>query len=119
MITEGWQIWTTTFTPISATSRILIQFGITSSHSSTNSTNIMVLFAGSTNIGTVAGRIDSIANTAVPLFMNKIYAPGNTATITFSARLGNPVPGTSYCNQVGANTLGGTLISNYIITEIE
>jgi hypothetical protein len=51
--------------------------------------------------------------------MNKIYAPGNTATITFSARLGNPVPGTSYCNQVGANTLGGTLISNYIITEIE
>jgi hypothetical protein len=117
--TEGWQIFTQAFTPISATSRIIIEFGITSSHSAGTGTNILSLFAGTTNIGTVAGRTDSAANTAVPLRQKKVYAPGSTAAITFSARLGNPTAGTSYCNQIGANTLGGTLVSNYIITEVE
>ena len=118
LITEGWQIWTTSFTPISATSRIIVQFGITSSHSTTG-TNIMSLFAGTTNIGCAAGRTDSVTNTAVPLNITQVYAPGSTASITFSARLGNSANGTSRCNSIGASTLGGALVSSYIITEIE
>jgi hypothetical protein len=117
--TEGWQIWTQTFTPISATSRIVIQATITSSHSAVTGTNIMTLFAGTTNIQSVATRTDSVANTANILSFNKVYAPGSVATITFSARLGNPTAGTSYCNQIGTTTLGGSLVSNYIITEVE
>lgn len=118
-ITEGWQIWTQSFTPISATSKILIQFDITSSHSANTGTNILSLFAGNTNIGAVAGRTDSAANTATELSISKVYSPGSTAAITFSARLGNPTNGTSYCNRVGANTLGGALVSSYIITEVQ
>ncbi len=117
--TEGWQIFTQAFTPISATSRIIIEFGITSSHSANTGTNICSLFAGTTNIGSVAGRTDSVANTAVSLHILRVHTPASTAAITFSARLGNPTNGTSYCNQVGTKTLGGTLASSFIITEVE
>lgn len=118
-ITEGWQIWSASFTPISATSKILIQFDITSSHSAATGTNILCLFAGNTNIAAVAGRTDSVANTATELSISKSYSPGSTAAITFSARLGNPTSGTSYCNRIGSNTLGGVLVSSYIITEVQ
>lgn len=117
--TEGWQIFTVSFTPISATSKLIIQVQITSSHSAATGTNILSVFAGTTNIAAVAGRTDSVANTAVPLFINTVYVPGSTAAITFSARLGNPTSGTSYCNTIGTNTLGGSLVSDYVITEVQ
>jgi hypothetical protein len=44
------------------------------------------------------------------------YAPGSTAAITFSARLGS-TGGTWYCNQTSAATLGGSLATEYTITE--
>ena len=118
-ITEGWQIFTQTFTPLSATSTVKIEFTITSSHSATTGTNILSLFAGATNLTSVAGRTDSVANTATVLTINEAYLPGSTAAITFSARLGNPTAGSSICNRVGANTLGGSLVSTYTITEIQ
>lgn len=117
--TEGWQIWTTSFTPISATSRIVIKFSITTSHSAGTGTNICSVFAGATNIGSAAGRTDSAANTAVNISLSVVHSPGSISAITFSARLGNPTAGTSYCNLIGANTLGGTLVSEYTITEIQ
>lgn len=117
--TEGNQIFSVVFTPISATSRIIISFSITSSHSAATGTNILSLFAGTTNIAVAAGRTDSVANTAVNLSIIQVYAPGSTAAITFSARLGNPTAGTCRCNQIGTNTLGGGLVSSYIIQEIQ
>jgi hypothetical protein len=118
-ITEGWQIFTQAFTPLSATSTIKIEFTITSSHSAATGTNILSLFAGTTNLASVAGRTDSTANTATVLSINEAYLPGSTAAITFSARLGNPTAGSSICNRVGTNTLGGSLVSTYTITEIQ
>lgn len=117
--TEGWQIWTQSFTPISATSRITVEFTITTSHSIATGTNICSVFAGSTNIGCAASRTDSAANTAACISVQVIHTPGSTAAITFSARLGNPTAGTSYCNQIGTTTLGGALVTQYTITEVQ
>lgn len=120
LVTEGWQMWTKSFTPLITTSRIIIQFSITTSHSVGTGTNICSVFAGNTNIGAAAARTDSVALTASSISLSVVYAPGSTAAITFSARLGNPTVGTSYCNTVGTtNTLGGTLVSEYTITEVQ
>jgi hypothetical protein len=116
--TEGWQIWTNTFTPISATSRIIIKFSITTSNSIATGTNICSVFAGSTNIGVAATRL-SIASGSGNLSFSIVYSPGSAAAITFSSRLGGTVAGTSYCNQIGTTTLGGGLVSEYIIMEIQ
>lgn len=116
--TEGNQIFSVVFTPISATSRIIISFSITSSHSANSGTNILSLFAGTTNIATSAQRT-ATANAAFGLAIDEVYSPGSTAAITFSARLGNSAGGTCYCNQIGTTTLGGGLVSSYIIQEIQ
>lgn len=116
--TEGFQIWSQSFTPLSTTSRIIISFSVHASNSVTNNTPIMSVFAGTTNIGATAGRIPTAA-TGTSLTIQRVYAPASIAPITFSARLGCPVAGTTYCNQIGTATLGGALVSNYIITEIQ
>ena len=115
--TEGIQIWTQSFTPLSTSSRIIINFSIHASNSGSNTTPIVCVFDGTTNIGATAGRIPT-ANTGTVLSINKVYAPGSITPITFSARLGCQA-GTTYCNRIGNTTLGGALVSNYIITEIQ
>lgn len=112
--TEGSQIWTTTFTPLSATSRIVIQFSVVASNSGT-STNIMSLFAGTTNLGSTASR-PAANNTASSMSLNIVHAPGSTATITYSARFG-AVGGTWYCNQTNAATMGNAFGTEYTIIE--
>jgi hypothetical protein len=116
--TEGWQIWTNTFTPLSATSKVLIQFSVTVSNSASTATNICSVFAGSTNLAVTATR-SGIANAGDQLVMNLVFQPGSTAAVVLSARLGGSAAGTSYCNQIGTTTLGGGLVTEYIITEIQ
>jgi hypothetical protein len=121
LVSEGWQIWSQSFTPISAASRIKIEFTIMSASSITTTTaaNILALFAGSTNIGTTANRVQpSSANTPFCMALTVVYSPGSTAAITFSARLGGSIASTSYCNQTSAVTFGGASATEYIITEI-
>ena len=60
--TEGNLIWTQSFTPISASSRIIISYTITSASSIASATNIMSVFAGTTNIGAVMSRTSATAN---------------------------------------------------------
>ena len=117
-ITEGIQIWTQSFTPLSTSSKIIITFSINTSSSAANNTTIVSVFAGTSNIGSAAARTTT-ANTAATVSINRVHAPGSIAPITFSARQGCPNAGTVYCNQIGTATLGGTLASNYIITEIQ
>lgn len=113
---EGNLIWTQTFTPVSANSTILVAFMVTSACSSGTANIILSTFAGSTNIGSTAARNTS-ANQAVNISYRMVHTPGSTATITFTARLG-ATAGTTYCNLVGANTLGGALTSDYSIMEM-
>jgi hypothetical protein len=113
--TEGTQIWTQSFTPLSTTSQIMIMFNIAHSNSSNGNTNILAVFAGTTNIGSTIGRVTA-NNAAGSMGICITYSPGSTATITFSGRLGS-TGGTWYCNQTSAATLGGSLATEYTITE--
>jgi hypothetical protein len=116
--TEGNQIWTTSFTPISAASRIVISFTITHASSIVSATNIMSVFAGTTNIGATMCKTSATANTASNMALSLTYAPGSLTTITFSARLGGSAAATTYCNLISTATLGGAAVTEYTITEI-
>lgn len=115
-ITEGWQFFSQTFTPLSATSRIVIRLNITCSMSATG-TMIGSIFAGTTNIGSSA--VVRQATTAHQMGWQIVFQPGSTATITFTGRLGGSVASTTYVNQAGTVTLGGSLVSYLTIEEVE
>lgn len=115
--TEGTQIFTTSFTPISATSTIIVQFVVTVSHGNNARTITSSVFAGTTNIG-AASTYAASANVPYSLSQRIAYAPGSTAIITLSARVGANGGGTCYVNQTSGATLGGALVSEYFIVEI-
>ena len=118
-IAGGFQIWTTSFTPLSASSRLLIQFTVTASHGTAARTIITSCFAGSTNIGSIASYMTT-ANLPYPLGFQAIYSPGATTTLTISARAGATAGGTMAVSQFNGatNTLGGAAVSEFIIMEI-
>jgi len=122
--TEGFQIWSRSFTPLSASSTIIISFTLTVSHATAGRTFTTSVFAGSTNIGaacvstaitTSFGGAVQAANT---MSLQVAYAPGSTATITFSARTGTNGSGTAYVNQTSGATMGGSLVTEYTIMEV-
>jgi hypothetical protein len=115
--TEGAQIWTQSFTPISASSRIVISFTLTHVHGTATRTQITALFAGTTNIGS-APTTCAVAASPYNSAMQVVHVPGSTAAITFSCRVGSNGNGTWYINSGATNTLGGTMASEYTITEI-
>lgn len=117
--TEGNQIWTQSFTPISATSRIIIEFGIVSASSATTVSNILSVFAGTTNIGSTMQRVPATTGAPTNMTMQIVHQPGSTATITYSARHGGSANSTAFCNQSSGATLGGAAASQFTITEIE
>lgn len=118
LITEGFQIFTTTITPTSTTSKFLVEFVITTASSAANNTIIASVFNGTTNIGAIAART-STASTAMNMTFSKTFNTGTLAPIVLSARLGAALAGTTYCNSTGTSTLGGVLTTTYIITEFE
>jgi hypothetical protein len=118
LITEGREIWTQSFTPLSASSTITVKFGLTLGTSNTNRVMIVTVFAGSVCIGSSGTNTTSTANNPTSMFMDLAYVPGSTAPITISARIGASSSTTVYVNQTGTATLGGTLVSDFIIMEI-
>lgn len=121
LVTEGSQIWTTTFMPISASSRLLIHYNLTVAQSTVARTITTAVFAGSTVIAAASQIVPSGATTQnLPhsLSIHDGYEPGSTAPITFSARIGANGTGTTYVNSTSTATLGGALVSYFTITEI-
>jgi hypothetical protein len=114
--TEGNQMWTQSFTPISATSRVVIIYSVTAGHSTTNASMVAATFAGTTNIGSTMTRSASQTAGGVEMSQKVVYSPGSTAAITFSARIGSTA--TSYWNSTPSVTLGGSMASDYIIMEL-
>lgn len=114
---EGMQIFTTNFTPISATSTIIVRFAVTVSHGNSARTITASMFAGTTNIG-AASTYAASANAPYSLSMHHTHQLGSTATVTLSARVGASGSGTCYVNQTSGVTLGGALVSEYCIVEI-
>lgn len=115
---EGNLIWTQAFTPLSTASRIIIKFSITASASATSRVMILSVFAGATNIGSVIQTTPATANVGIHMSNNIVHASASTAAITFTARLGSATTATTYCNQTSTATLGGALVSKYIIMEV-
>jgi hypothetical protein len=115
--TEGTQIWTQSFTPISASSKIIITFSLTHVHGTATRTQICAVFAGTTNIGSQAVTC-AVAASQYPGSMQVVYTPGSTAAITFSCRVGSSGTGTWYVNSGATNTLGGSMVSQYTIKEV-
>lgn len=116
---EGNQIFTISFTPVSASSKLIVTFGISHASSIASATNILALFtsASANALATVMDRTSATANTATAMTMTAVITPGSTAAITISARLGGSAAATTYCNQTSAATLGG-LGTFYSITEV-
>jgi hypothetical protein len=118
LVTEGQQIWSQSFTPSTSTSKIIISYTLQHAHSTAGRSQITTLFAGSTNIGSLI-TYTTTASVGFPMHHQVVYSPSSTAAITFSCRVGsNTSSGTSYINQAGTNTLGGSLVSEYVIIEV-
>jgi hypothetical protein len=116
--TEGSQIWSTSFTPVSATSTIQVSYSTTVSNNTASRSVITSVFAGTTNLGAVALYLPT-SNQPYLLTNMVTYTPGSTATITLSARTGPSAAVTCYINQTPTATLGGALVSKYVIMEFE
>lgn len=117
--TEGFQIWTTSFTPQSATSTVIVECTMTVSHGTASRTVIGALFNGGASAIATCATTTAGANTPQDLTLFHSYQPGSTAAITFSFRLGASNSGTCFVSSAGASTLGGTLVSRYQIIEVQ
>lgn len=115
---DGALAWSQSFTQLSTTSRVIIQWTATIASSTTTSNNsiITATFAGTTNIGSTITRVNT-NNRGYAIANTISYVPGSTAAVTYSMRFGGQ-SGTSYINTTTSGTLGGTLVSQYIITEV-
>lgn len=119
LITEGTQLISVNFTPLSATSTITIRFNASVSHGTAARSIIFSCFANNVNIGSSIATC-AVASSAYQITLQVAHLPASTATITFSLRAGANSTGTWYINRAGAtNTLGGALVSEYTIMEIE
>jgi hypothetical protein len=119
LLADGVTAWTRTFTPLVSTSRLVITYALTVAHGTAARNAITSVFAGSTNIGSAAGYM-ATANTPASISFHIVYAPGSTATITFTAKVGSTGSGTIAVSQVNSTTgtLGGAAASEYTIMEI-
>ena len=115
---NGNLMWTQSFTPLSSTSRIIINFATTISNSNTSIRAFMAIFAGSTNIGAVLKTLPSTASYPTDMSINLVYSPGSTATISFTGRIGS-TSGTTYYGQTLGATSGGATALEYTIIEVQ
>lgn len=121
LITEGSQIWSQTFTPISPSSRILVEYCLTVACSTVARTITTSLFSDTTIVAASSQIIPTGATTQnLPHSLALRYVQQGTSItpITFSARCGASGTGTTSVNSTSSGTLGGTLVSYYTITEI-
>lgn len=116
-ITEGTQLWSSTVTPASATSRFVIRFdGFISSGSGTRYVSVAI-FANDECIG-VSTQLASVAKAPFQLVVCAVTSPGTTAPITFSVRIGNSSTATWYIGQTVTGTFGGVGSTNVTMTEL-
>ena len=119
--TEGVQIFTTSFTPLSATSRIVVTFSISTNTNTANTSVAASVFAGTVNQGAVVTRCATSTATAGVLYnlsTTVTWSPGSTAAITISGRVGPLATSTCYINSHPTAFFGGVQVTQYTITEI-
>lgn len=116
---DGFLIWTQSFTPISASSKIIINFALMVSTGTANRTALCSVFAGSTNVGTT-GVTCATTNVPYSLAMSLVHVPGSTSAITYTCRIGPTTGATIGVQQYNTTTgtLGNAARTEYIIQEI-
>lgn len=115
--TEGAQCLTVTFTPKSATSRLIIEATVQLENTAGSPSISIFRDAGANAIGSAyhAGA----ANSSSVLKETIVVATGSTASTTINVRYGG-ASGTTYINgRNGGRIFGGTLTSNLKVTEVE
>lgn len=118
LISEGTSIWSTSFTPLKSTSKILVMFNVWHANSNNARAHTGAVFYGATLLSSFAGGVENSARPSNLTYI-KQHLPGNTTTVTIDARMGTPGGNTLYVNQGATQTLGGTGTTTYIILEIE
>jgi hypothetical protein len=119
--TEGIQIFTRAFTPVSATSTVIVSYSISVNTNTNNVSVATCVFSGTTNLGAAVVRCATSSATAGTLYSltNQVsFLPGSTATITISARTGPLASSTCYINSHATAFFGGALVTDYTIMEI-
>jgi hypothetical protein len=113
LIGEGTELFTTSITPSSASSRIRVS-GYLYGSASAGMQIVLAAFRGSTNFG-VGYQLRGGENFISFSFED---APGSTSALTYSLRCGITA-GTLTLNQVNSATFGGSLISYMLVEEIK
>lgn len=115
---QGVQIWTTSFTPISAASKVIVTYNVRGSLNAVGLILIASVFNGTTNLGADATGVDQGvgASSGVPLSLTQhiVFSPGATTAITISARAGSSVAGTCSINP----NFGTAAPTFFTITEV-
>ena len=118
-ITEGSQIWTTTISPLLATSKFLISMSFTCDLDSNNRMLIVSIFRNNINIGSASyystggGRPNTLA-------ISITDEPGTTSPVVYSMRAGvGNGAATWYINSTSAgNNLGSAYESDFTFLEL-
>jgi hypothetical protein len=119
--TEGTAIFTNTFTPISATSKVILSYILTVSANTANISIATTTFSGTTNLGAAVTRCATSTGTngvGYSLAMQTSWLPGSTAAIVVQGRVGALATSTYYVNTHPTPYLGGVLVSEYTIMEV-
>lgn len=117
-VSEGYQFFSISYTPLSASSRLIIEYDVTSSSSIASATLIASIFVNSTNIGSVSSRTSATSNTAMIMSQKATYQVTSTSPITISGRIGGSAAATTRVNLIGTTTLGGSMSTSATITEV-
>jgi hypothetical protein len=119
--TEGTQIFANTFTPISATSRIIVSYMLTVAVGTNNTNMATTAFSGTTNIGAAVTRCatsSATAGSSYNLSLQAAFAPGAVTPIVIQGRVGALSGATWYANTHATAFFGGALVSEYTIMEV-
>ena len=116
--TEGTEFMSLAFTPVSASSNLLIQASATLSHGIADHM-FVALFVDST-ANALAANFATLAtgNLAVILTLNHYVASASTAARTYKIRAGSGSAGTTAFNGMASRKMGGVQSSFIRITEI-
>lgn len=116
--TEGDEYMTLSFTPTSATNKLIIEI---KAHMSSSAVNNMVgaLFINTDTNAVAADEITiPTAGFSTTLIINYTMVAGTTSPITFRFRAGGSLAGTTTFNgEAGARKLGGVTLSTFKVTE--
>jgi hypothetical protein len=119
--TEGVQIFTNTFTPLSASSTVIVSYNLSVGTSANNISVATCVFSGTTNLGAAVTRCGTSTGTTgvlYPLGITVSWQPGSTSSITISGRAGPLAASTCYINSHATPFFGGVLVTDYTITEV-